>query len=317
MLQPVETVEILTLQDNYINMTAADDNAVVTRARKLLRGARGPSIIAEHGFSAIVTTTADGRKRSLLFDFGISACGAADNARTLDVAPGLIEIMVLSHGHYDHFQGFEALTAFLGRSQIPLVVHPAAFRNPRYFRDSMGKRHAMPPFTRDRVKKAGVEIRETVQPKEILGDTVLFLGEIERTTDFEKGMADAFHEEGGEERRDLLEDDTSVVMNLRGRGRVVLSGCAHAGIVNTVRYARKVTGIDKIHAVMGGFHLTGPLADPLLHATVAALKNIGPDYAAPCHCCSREAVMLVEREMPDRFLLNMSGTRFVFSGGCG
>jgi len=313
MLQPVETVEILTLQDNYINITAADNDAIVTRARKLLGGARGPSITAEHGFSAVVSTTAGGRKRSLLFDFGTSPRGAADNARTLGIGPGLIEIMALSHGHYDHFEGFEALTALLGMPGIPLVVHPAAFRNPRYFKGASGKRHAMPSFTRDRVKKAGVEIQETVKPKEILGDTVLFLGEIERTTDFEKGMPGAFYEEEGEERRDLLEDDTSLVMNLRGRGLVVLSGCAHAGIVNSVRYARKVTGIDKIHVVMGGFHLTGPLDDPVLHATVAALKDLGPDHVAPCHCCSREAVMLVEREMPDRFLFNMSGTRVVFS----
>ena len=312
MLRSVEAVTILTLQDNYINITAADNSATVTRARKLLGGARGPSISAEHGFSAIITTTAENRERSLLFDFGTSPRGAADNARRLGLGPGMIEIMALSHGHYDHFEGFEALVALLGGPGVPLVVHPAVFRNPRYFKDPSGKKYALPAFSRDRVKKTGVEIVESSVPKTMLGETALFLGEIERTTDFEKGMPGAFYEQDGEERRDCLEDDTAVVMHLRNKGLVVISGCAHAGIINTIRYARKVTGIDKIHVVMGGFHLTGPADDPVLRSTVDALKTIGPDYAAPCHCCSREAVMLVEREMPERFLFNMSGTKFSF-----
>ncbi len=89
------------------------------------------------------------------------------------------------------------------------------------------------------------------------------MGEIPHSTDFEKGCPLPHCQKDGKEVWDAIEDDTSIVMNLKDKGLVILSGCAHAGIVNTVRYAMKVTGIDKIHAVMGGFHLSGPFFEPI------------------------------------------------------
>jgi hypothetical protein len=99
----------------------------------------------------------------------------------------------------------------------------------------------------------------------------------------------------------------------KGKGLVVLSGCAHAGIVNTVRYAQECTGCDRLHAVMGGFHLTGPQFEPVIRPTLDALKALGPDYVIPTHCTGRGAVLQFEREMPRQFLLNMSGTRIIFA----
>ncbi|MBN1828637.1 MAG: MBL fold metallo-hydrolase [Deltaproteobacteria bacterium] len=312
MLRAVDRVEVLTLQDNYINITAADNSDMITRARKLLKGVIGPSITAEHGFSTVVTTSAGDVQRSLLFDFGLSSQGAAENARTLGVDLSRIEAMALSHGHYDHFGGFDELASRLGRPGIPLTVHPAAFRNPRYLKDQSGMKVPMPALSRERVERAGIKIQETSKPLKILNDTVLFLGEIERVADFEQGLPGAYYEENGVAHRDHHEDDTSIALHLKGRGLVIVTGCAHAGIVNTVLYARKITGIDKIHAVMGGFHLTGSMSDPLLPATTDALKTLNPDYIAPCHCCSRDAQAVLEREMPGRFILNMSGTRIRF-----
>jgi 7,8-dihydropterin-6-yl-methyl-4-(beta-D-ribofuranosyl)aminobenzene 5'-phosphate synthase len=97
----------------------------------------------------------------------------------------------------------------------------------------------------------------------------------------------------------------------------VLSGCAHSGIVNTVAYAREVTGVAEIFAIMGGFHLTGPDAAEAIEPTVAALRAFAPRYIAPTHCTGRKAIARIEQAMPEQFLLNMSGTRMVFapSGG--
>ena len=101
-------------------------------------------------------------------------------------------------------------------------------------------------------------------------------------------------------------------MHLKGKGLVVLSGCAHAGIVNTVNYAREVTGIDKVHTVMGGFHLSGVLFEGIIDRTVAEMKKINPDFIIPCHCTGRKAIMEFEKAMPGKFILNMSGTKMTF-----
>ncbi len=94
---------------------------------------------------------------------------------------------------------------------------------------------------------------------------------------------------------------------------MVLSGCAHAGIVNTVKYAQELTGVNEIFVVMGGFHLSGPDFEPIIKPTAQALQEINPRYLVPTHCTGRKAIMHIEKEMPDKFLLNMSGTKLIFS----
>ena len=95
---------------------------------------------------------------------------------------------------------------------------------------------------------------------------------------------------------------------------MILSGCAHSGIINTVKYAREASGIDKVFVVMRGFHLTGADFEPIVEPTTEALKTFIPQYVVPTHCTGRKAVIYLEKEMPDRFFLNMSGTKMVFSG---
>lgn len=94
---------------------------------------------------------------------------------------------------------------------------------------------------------------------------------------------------------------------------MILSGCAHAGIINTILYARKVTGIEKVHAVMGGFHLSGALFEPIIDRTAEELKKLAPRYIIPAHCTGRKAIIRIEKEMPDQFILNMAGTKLTFA----
>jgi 7,8-dihydropterin-6-yl-methyl-4-(beta-D-ribofuranosyl)aminobenzene 5'-phosphate synthase len=121
-----------------------------------------------------------------------------------------------------------------------------------------------------------------------------------------------FYDEDGQEKWDPIEDDTAIVVHVRGKGLVILSGCAHSGIINTVRYAQEVTGVDAVYVVMGGFHLTGADFEPVIEPTVEALRKLDPQYVVPTHCTGRKAIMHIEREMPENFLLNMSGTTMVF-----
>ena len=312
-LNTVDKIEILTLQDNYIDITAMDNNAVVARAMPIKDGHIKVSIGAEHGFSAIVKTTSGDKTNTLLFDFGFSEDGAAYNASRLNVDMTQVEAAVLSHGHSDHFGGLNKLSAMIGKKNLPLTIHPGVFKSPRYVKFSEEFKIYFPQFTREMAAKAGFKVMETKEPCLLLDDKFLFLGEVPKRSDFEKGMLLAHCVEDDVEKWDAIEDDTSIVMNLKEKGLVILSGCAHAGIVNTVAYAREVTGIDKVHVIMGGFHLSGPMFEPIIDRTTEELKKINPDYIIPTHCTGRKAIMVMEKEMPEKFLLNMAGTKLTFA----
>ena len=311
-LKAVDKIEILTLQDNYIEMTAMDNSAVISRAAPLKAGEIRASILAEHGFSALVKTTESGQSHTLLFDFGFSETGASQNAATLGINMAEVEAVALSHGHSDHTGGMDKLTALIGKRDIPLVVHPAAFKTPRYLKIGEELKINFPKLTREMIEQTGLSVVVSEKPYPLFNNTVLFLGEIPRRTDFEKGFPIAYCQKNGKEQWDAIEDDTSVVMNLKDKGLVIVSGCAHAGIVNTVRHAITVTGIDKIHAVMGGFHLSGPYFEPIIERTTEELQKFHPAFVIPTHCTGRKAIMVMEKQMPDQFILNMSGTKLTF-----
>lgn len=312
-LNPVDKVEIWTLQDNYIEMTAMDNNAVVTRAVPLKDGQIKSSIGAEHGFSALLRTIAGGKTHTLLFDFGFSEDGAARNAALLGLDLSEVEVAVLSHGHSDHTGAMKAFGAAIGKKNLPLVLHPTAFKTSRYLKLGEELKFYFPKVTREMVKNAGFDPVETEKPYLLLDSTVLFLGGIPRRTEFEKGFPIAHRLEEGKEIWDAIEDDTSVVMHLQGKGLVILSGCAHAGIINTVQYAQEATGVAQVHAVMGGFHLSGPFFEPIIDRTAQELQKLNPAYVIPTHCTGRKAIMEIEKKMPAQFILNMAGTKLTFA----
>jgi len=309
----VDKIEIVTLQDNYIDMTAADNNEVITRAGSVKEGEIKKSVLAEHGFSVLLATTRAERVSTMLFDFGFSDIGAAYNAQALNLELGRVEALALSHGHSDHTGGFQKLMEAIGKKDIELVVHPVAFRSRRYLKFSEERRVFFPPFERDRCRAAGAKLVETREPYLMLGGDVLFLGEITRQTDFEHGFPLAYFDDAGSERKDPIEDDTAIAIHLKDKGLVIISGCAHAGIVNTVYHARQLTGVKVVHAIIGGFHLSGPLFEPIMEITAAALAELSPTYLVPCHCTGRKAIAYMEALMPDQFIMNMSGTKLTFS----
>jgi 7,8-dihydropterin-6-yl-methyl-4-(beta-D-ribofuranosyl)aminobenzene 5'-phosphate synthase len=311
-VKEVDKVEVLTLQDNYIDIAAFDSTAVVQRAIPARGKELDISILAEHGYSAVVTLTKGDESRSIIFDFGFSEHGASFNADALGVDLTSVEAMVLSHGHMDHFGGLARLAKRTGKTGIELVLHPAALRKSRYIKIAENRRLNFPPLTRELLDQARVTVVEAEEPGLLLDGSLLFLGEIPRRSEFEKGFPRMFYEDEGEEKWDPIEDDTAIVANVRNRGLVILSGCAHAGIINTTRYAKEVTGVGQLYVVMGGFHLTGQHFESIIAPTIDALKELNPQYVVPSHCTGRKAVMLMEREMPEKFLLNMSGTKMVF-----
>ena len=132
----------------------------------------------------------------------------------------------------------------------------------------------MPTTSRRAMVDAGFDIIENRRPSFLLGGSVLITGEVDRTTSFEQGFA--VHQAYRDDRWEpdpLILDDQALIVHVRDRGLVVLTGCGHAGIVNIVRYAQRLTNVSTVHAVIGGFHLSGPLFAPIIGATCDALAR--------------------------------------------
>ena len=313
-LNAVDKVEIITLADNYIDLIVRDDSEIVSRGAPLTHDLElRDSFLAEHGFSVLVRCVKGEVTRTMVFDFGLAWDVAVRNADTSGVDLAEVEAATLSHGHIDHFGGLAEVAGRIGKTGIEFVVHPSVFRPNRYIMSAAGSRLYQPQLTRQQVNELGFRIMETRDPYLMLDGDALFLGEIPRMTSFEKGTPNAFYDQDGKEVWDSIQDDTGIAMMLSGRGLVILSGCSHSGIVNTVEHARKVTGTDKVHAVIGGFHLCGEAFAPIVDDTVRSIRQIDPDYVVPTHCTGREATIAFEKAMPSEFILNMVGTRLTFS----
>jgi 7,8-dihydropterin-6-yl-methyl-4-(beta-D-ribofuranosyl)aminobenzene 5'-phosphate synthase len=310
-LEPVDRLTITTLVDNVTDALLVDDGPA--KRPPLTTAAMRDVLRAEHGFSALVTITKGERTTRVLFDTGVSPDGMVENMRRLEVSPGEIDIIVLSHGHWDHTTGMDGFATAVGRANLPVLIHPEFWSRRRIVlpgRDPV----ELPSTSRGALEGAGFEIVEQQQPSFLLDGSLLVTGEVDRTTEFETGFAG--HQalrDGHWEADPLILDDQALVAHLRGRGLVVITGCAHSGIVNILRYVQKLTGAPHLHAVVGGFHLNGPRFEPLIAPTCDALAEMGPDYLVPCHCTGWKAIHALAARFPGAFIQNSVGTRFEFA----
>jgi 7,8-dihydropterin-6-yl-methyl-4-(beta-D-ribofuranosyl)aminobenzene 5'-phosphate synthase len=238
----------------------------------------------------------------------VSPGGMVENMRRLGIAPDEVEVIVLSHGHWDHVTGMEGLVGALGRTRLPVMIHPE-FWNRRRVRFPGLEPAELPATSRSALEGMGFAIVEERQPSFLLDGAVLITGEVDRTTAFETGFHghEAMHD-GHWQPDPLILDDQALVVSLGERGIVILSGCGHAGIVNTVHYARRLTGHDTVAAIVGGFHLSGPMFEPIIDPTVDALTELSPALLAPAHCTGWRAVHRLATRFPDAFVMSTVGT---------
>jgi 7,8-dihydropterin-6-yl-methyl-4-(beta-D-ribofuranosyl)aminobenzene 5'-phosphate synthase len=165
--------------------------------------------------------------------------------------------------------------------------------------------------SRRALDEAGFDVIEQQQPSFVYDRSVLITGEVDRVTGFETGFAIHQAWRGGSWQPDpLILDDQALIAHVAGRGLVVLTGCGHAGVINICRYAQRLTGTSKLHAVIGGFHLTGPLFEPIIADTVGALEQLAPDLIVPAHCTGWKATHAIARRLPAAFIQNSVGTTF-------
>ncbi len=321
----VEGVEVLTVIDNVVDvllpatavakrMSASQDERLLPRleAPLLEDGYAADTPSAQHGLSFLVTASVDGRPRSILLDTGATVDGLIHNLRALGVDPREIETIVLSHGHFDHMIGLNGLARELSPLP-PLVLHPDAWLKRRVAVPDQQPRE-LPATSREKTCSAGFAVMDRRDPSLLLDGALLVTGEIERTTEFERGMP--FHQSlrGGEWTPDpLILDDQALVLNVRERGLVVITGCGHAGVVNTVRFAQKLTGIERVHAIIGGFHLANSPLESVIWPTIEALGLFAPNVIVPAHCTGWRATHAIAAAFPDAFVQNSVGTNYVLS----
>ena len=135
---------------------------------------------------------------------------------------------------------------------------------------------------------------------------------VERTTDFEKGVPFIEANIDGQWIVDPFNDDQALAVKVKGKGLVVIGGCSHAGIINTVKYCRKLAGVERVYAVLGGFHLNDRIFDPIIQPTISEMKMLRPEYIVPMHCTGWNAMMEFARDMPEQFIVNSVGTTYLF-----
>jgi len=258
-----------------------------------------PRLLAEWGLSILLETDT----ANVLLDTG-QTISAAYNADVLGIDLGKVDRMVLSHGHHDHTGGLREVLGKM-RKEIEIIAHPDIW-TAKYGRRQEEAVYAGMPFQRLELEKLGARFNETREPVKIT-ENIMTTGEIPMVTDFELANPSLVVKEDGEYKTDELLDDQAVILNT-GQGLVVILGCAHRGIINTIYHAQKITGVQEIAMVLGGCHLVGA-SEERIWLTIAALKELRVQKIGVSHCTGMAAAVVMAQEFGENFFFNNAGTR--------
>jgi 7,8-dihydropterin-6-yl-methyl-4-(beta-D-ribofuranosyl)aminobenzene 5'-phosphate synthase len=308
-LAEVDRIQVTTVVDNYIDSLRADEkvarrfNAFVARVT--------PDLRAEHGLAHHVAVTRGGETTRIAFDFGPSEAAITHNFRMLGLDPGAIDVLALSHGHADHYGG---LIGFL-RTYRPAMKKALAFYGgaDHYltrWNQRGADRFCMGRLYREEIERYDVRV-ETVRTPTALAEGVLLSGEMPEAEAFEPIPANLRVERDGAIVQDDFLGEQTLIVNLKDRGLVVVTSCSHRGIVGICRHATRLTGVPKVHAVIGGFHLSG-LKEERVTRVVDAFRALGVDWVVPQHCTGLESMATLLQRMPSETVVTSVGSTFTF-----
>jgi 7,8-dihydropterin-6-yl-methyl-4-(beta-D-ribofuranosyl)aminobenzene 5'-phosphate synthase len=327
----VDRLVLTNVVDNIYDIFAKAGRLDTVTVQRTLLGAGG-ALLAEHGLAYHLESVRGAERREILLDFSLTDLNLVNNYRTLKVDPTQADALVLSHGHMDHYGALPALVrAEQGMFKPGLTLYAGG-------EDTFCHRVvALPSGTIDQgqldrpaLETRGLKVILARQPTVVAGHAMT-TGQIPRSTDFEKPPAPARLMVGppdsacaaahfgptqvevkpGQLVPDTFQGEHATIYHVKDRGLVVITSCGHAGVINSVRQAQKVTGVDKVHAIVGGFHLA-PAPDEIVAKTVDAFRTIDPDYVIPMHCTGLNTIIALHRDMPKKLVMPSTGTRVVF-----
>jgi len=278
-----------------LRLTTLSENTALARPRGLF---------AEWGLSILLEV--DNLK--ILLDTGQSI-STIHNAVALEIDLSQIDKIVLSHGHYDHTGGLQQVLNRV-RKEVEVIAHPDVWAAKYAHNPNEGSYSYIGiPFQREELESLGATFRLTRKPV-WLTENIVTSGEIPMVTDYETIDPSLCMKEGDEFRPDPLGDDQALFIKTE-QGLIVILGCAHRGVINTLRHAQKITGMEPIHTVVGGTHLIRA-SEVQMELTIAELKEIGVQRLGPCHCTGMGAATRLAQEFGEGFLFNNVGTHITF-----
>ena len=257
------------------------------------------NVLAELGLSILVETD----EVNILFDTG-QGISASYNADILGIDLGKVDRIVLSHGHYDHTGGLRQILRRM-RKEVEIIAHPDIWAAKYIHWQGQADRYVGIPFQRQELESLGATFNLTTKPTKIT-DSIITTGEVPMVTEFEEIASNLVVKEDTGWQPDKLLDDQSLIINTEP-GLVVILGCAHHGMINTLYHAQQLTGAKPIHMVLGGCHLISA-SEERVWLTIAALRELGVQRLGLCHCTGLPAAAIIAREFGDKFFFNNAGT---------
>jgi 7,8-dihydropterin-6-yl-methyl-4-(beta-D-ribofuranosyl)aminobenzene 5'-phosphate synthase len=260
--------------------------------------------LGEWGLSILVETDT----AKILLDTGTSI-SAVHNAGSLGIDLSKIDKIVLSHGHSDHTGGLREMLNCM-RKEIEIIAHPDVWQAKYSRREDKPEKYIGIPFRQEELERLGARFRLTKEPEKI-ADNIWTSGEVPMVTDFEKVDSMLFINEDSILKPDPVMDDQAMIIKTE-RGLVVILGCAHRGMINTIYHAQKITGVTEVQAVIGGSHLIGA-SEERLWQSIGALRQIGVQKLGLCHCTDLPFISVLAQEFGEEFLFVKAGMRIDLS----
>lgn len=319
-------------ETEHLSLTVLVDNKadLIVKSTETIKYFTDKPLLAEHGFSVLVRL---GDDLTILWDAGVSRVALIENLRRMKIDPTTIDKIALSHGHHDHFAAMtdvldsmhlrpdekdwgtlvtaQTVEEWIESHRVPLVAHPAAYRERWAIKDDGTKVGPFLPPPRQEWEAAGAKIILSEDPYQ-LGPGCWTTGYVPRESFEQSGRSKHLHyREGDAFLPDDLEEDQAIAINVKDKGLVVLSGCAHSGIVNTVNHARTISGVDRVRAIIGGFHLARSTGEEI-QQTIDAIKAVKPELIVPCHCTGFPAMRQFAVQTPEIFREGVVGATYLF-----